>query len=156
MTEIGTWLKQSRESRGMTLEQVSVVTKVRTGLLMDLEANRLYKLPERVFVRGFVQSYAEAVQAPAGEALGLLEQHYGVTDGRADEVYAHAHPVAEPGPGRRSKVVLALVVVVALLTFSVAWAVQNSGSPRKAASTARTSTDVDSGTAGSLADPRSR
>ena len=157
MTEIGTWLKQSRESRGMTLEQVSVVTKVRTGLLVDLEANRLHRLPERVFVRGFVQSYADAVQAPAAEALGLLEQHYGVAEGRASEVFAHAHPVvADPSSGRRSKLVVALVVMVALLTFSVAWAVQNSGSPRKAASAARTGTDVDSGTASSLADPRSR
>jgi len=155
MTEIGTWLKQARESRGLTLEQVSQVTKVRSGLLMDLEANRLHKLPERVFVRGFVQAYADAVSAPAGEALGLLEQHYGVAEGRTEEVFAAAHPVSEPSGRGRSKLAATLVILAALLTFSVAWVVQNSGSPRKAASAART-TDVDSGTAGSLADPRSR
>ncbi len=155
MTEIGTWLKQARESRGLSLEQVSTVTKVRSGLLMDLESNRLHKLPERVFVRGFVQAYAEAVQAPAGEALGLLEQHYGVAEGRTEEVFATAHPVAEPTRRGRSKVAVVLVVLAAVLTFSVAWAVQNSGSVRKAASATKT-TDVDSGTAGSLADPRSR
>jgi cytoskeleton protein RodZ len=155
MTEIGTWLKQARESRGLSLEQVSTVTKVRSGLLMDLEANRLHKLPERVFVRGFVQAYADAVQAPAGEALGLLEQHYGVAEGRTEEVFATSHPVAEPTRSGRSKAAVVLVVLAALVTFSVAWAVQNSGSPRKAASAAKT-TDVDSGTAGSLADPRSR
>ena len=155
MTEIGTWLKAARESQGLTLEQVSLVTKVRSGLLIDLEANRLHKLPERVFVRGFVQAYAEAVRAPTGEALGLLEQHYGITEGRTEEVFAKAHPVAERSTGGRSKIALALVMILVLLTFSVALAVQNSGSPRKAASASK-STDVDSGTAGSLADPRSR
>jgi len=155
MTEIGTWLKQARESRGLTLEQVSKATKVRSGLLMDLEANRLHKLPERVFVRGFVQAYANTVEVPAGEALGLLEQHFGVAEGRVEEVFATAHPVAEPSAGGRSKLAAGLVILVALLTFSVAWAVQNSGSPQKAASAAKT-TDVDSGTANSLADPRSR
>jgi cytoskeleton protein RodZ len=155
MTEIGTWLKQARESRGLSLEQVSTVTKVRSGLLMDLEANRLHKLPERVFVRGFVQAYAEAVQAPTGEALGLLEKHYGVSEGRTEEIFATAHPMVE-GPGKgRSKVAAVLVILAALLTFSVAWAVQNSGTVRKSASAAKT-TDVDSGTAGSLADPHSR
>ncbi|MFH1533019.1 MAG: helix-turn-helix domain-containing protein [Pseudomonadota bacterium] len=155
MTEIGTWLKQARESQGLTVEQVSLVTKVRSGLLVDLEANRLHKLPERVFVRGFVQAYAEAVRMPTGEALGLLEQHYGIAEGRAAEVYSAAHPVPEFSKNSRAKIGVALVILLAVLTFSVAWAVQNSGSPRKAASAAKT-TDVDSGTAGSLADPHNR
>ena len=152
MTEIGTWLKQARESQGMTLEQVSQVTRVRSGLLMDMEAGRLHKLPERVFVRGFVQAYAEAVKVPAEEALGILEQHYGVAEGRVEEVFVTAPAVARP-VGGRSKLALALLVLVALLSFSVAWAVQNSGSPRKGASAAKI-TDVNSGTAGSLADPQ--
>jgi len=152
MTEIGTWLKQARESRGMTLEQVSQVTKVRFGLLMDMEAGRLHKLPERVFVRGFVQAYAEAVEVPAEEALGILEQHYGVAEGRVEEVFVTAPAVASPVLGR-SKLAVALLVLVALLTFSVAWAVQNFDSPRKGSSAAKT-TDVNSGTAGSLADPQ--
>ena len=155
MTEIGTWLKQARESRGMSVEQVAQVTKVRSGLLMDLEANRLHKLPERVFVRGFVQAYADAVAAPSGEALGILEQHYGVSEGRTEEVFGNSHPLVERPAGGRTKVAVVLLVLAAMLTFSVAWAVQNSGSPRKAASAAK-STDVNSGTAGSLADPRSR
>ncbi len=153
MTEIGAWLKQARESRGMTLEQVSQVTKVRFGLLMDMEAGRLHKLPERVFVRGFVQAYAEAVKVPAEEALGILEQHYGVAEGRVDEVFVTTAPAAARPVGGRSKLAVALVVLVALLTFSVAWAVQNSASSHKSASAAKT-TDVNSGTAGSLADPQ--
>lgn len=152
MTEIGTWLKQARESQGMTLEQVSKVTKVRSSLLMDMEAGRVHKLPERVFVRGFVQAYAEAVKVPAEEALGILEQHYGVAEGRFDEVFV-TEPVAARPIGGRGKLAVALVVLVALLTFSVSWAVQNSGSPRKGASAAKT-TDVNSGTGGSLADPQ--
>lgn len=155
MTEIGTWLKQAREGRGLSLEQVSTVTKVRSGLLMDLEANRLHKLPERVFVRGFVQAYAEAVQAPTGEALSLLEQHYGVAEGRPEEVFVTAPSVVDRPGISRGKIGVALVILAAMLTFSVAWAVQNSGSVRKPASASKT-TDVDSGTAGSLADPHSR
>ncbi|MBM4371904.1 MAG: helix-turn-helix domain-containing protein [Deltaproteobacteria bacterium] len=156
MTEIGTWLRQAREAAGITLDQVAAQTKVRGGLLADLEANRLQRLPQRVFVRGFVRSYAEAVGAPVGEALEVLEHHYGISEGRIDEVFTQAQPVLERQAGSgRPRLALALVLLVALLTFAVAWAVQHSGSPRKAASAA-VKTDVDSGTAGTLADPNGR
>jgi len=54
---LGAYLRQERENRGMTLEQVASSTKINVKLLHALEADRYADLPALPFVRGFVASY---------------------------------------------------------------------------------------------------
>jgi len=58
MSEFGTQLKQARESRGMSLQQVATSTKISVGVLEALERGDFSRLPGGIFSRGFVRSYA--------------------------------------------------------------------------------------------------
>ena len=63
------WLRAGRAQRGLTLEDVSRVTKIQTRILERLESGKPDGLPADVFVRGFVRSYAKCVGLDEDEAL---------------------------------------------------------------------------------------
>ena len=54
---------------GLTLEQVSVETKVRPNLLAAIEKEQWHKLPAPVFVRGFVLQVARLLHMEEPETL---------------------------------------------------------------------------------------
>jgi curved DNA-binding protein CbpA len=58
----GEALRKARESLGLTLVEVSQRTRIRPQQLESIEAENFDRLPERVFVRGFVMSYARELQ----------------------------------------------------------------------------------------------
>ena len=58
MTEFGTQLKQARESRGLSLQQVAASTKISVSVLEALERGDFPRLPGGIFSRAFVRSYA--------------------------------------------------------------------------------------------------
>lgn len=63
------WLRAGRMHRGMSLDDVTKVTKIQPRILERLEAGRLDGLPAEVFVRGFVRSFARCVGLDEAEAL---------------------------------------------------------------------------------------
>src|SRR5215218_3344678 len=63
------WLRAGRVQRGMTLEDVSRVTKIQARILERIEGGRPEGLPADVFVRGFVRSFAKCVGLDEEEAL---------------------------------------------------------------------------------------
>jgi cytoskeletal protein RodZ len=58
MDELGTILRETREARGLDLEQVSKITRIRPRFLEALEEERYDVLPTPVHVRGFLRNYA--------------------------------------------------------------------------------------------------
>lgn len=69
MTEFGTQLKQARESRGMSLQQVAASTKISISVLEALERGDFPRLPGGIFSRAFVRSYALEVGADPDEVV---------------------------------------------------------------------------------------
>jgi cytoskeleton protein RodZ len=65
----GERLKLTREQRGMTLEQVSLSTKIGVRFLRALEEEHFEKLPGGIFNKGFVRSYARTVGANEEETI---------------------------------------------------------------------------------------
>ena len=63
------WLREGREHRGMSLDDVARVTKIQPRILERLEAGKLDGLPADVFVRGFVRNFARCVGLDECEAL---------------------------------------------------------------------------------------
>lgn len=57
----GAWLAGVRRDRGMSLEDVSGVTKVSVAYLAAIEAETWGSLPEPVYVRGFVTTFARTL-----------------------------------------------------------------------------------------------
>ncbi len=58
MDELGTILRETRQARGVTLQDVAQVTRIRTRYLEALEDGRYDVLPTPVHVRGFLRNYA--------------------------------------------------------------------------------------------------
>jgi cytoskeletal protein RodZ len=59
--DIGQALKAVREHRGLTLEALAEVTRVRAAYLAAIEDMRLELLPSRPFTIGYVRAYADAL-----------------------------------------------------------------------------------------------
>lgn len=61
MAEFGANLKALRESKGLTLNQISGETRIAIRFLQALENDDFESLPGGVFSRGFVRAYAEVL-----------------------------------------------------------------------------------------------
>ncbi len=77
MESFGQYLKSLREERGKTLEEISQNTKIAVSNLDFLEKDRYDLLPPRVFVKGFVRSYAKELQLNPEECLIKFEEYIG-------------------------------------------------------------------------------
>lgn len=66
MRTVGQVLKDARQAKFYTLEEVEKATKIRKELLEALENDNYKKLPPATFVQGFIKNY--------GKFLGLKEE----------------------------------------------------------------------------------
>lgn len=73
---IGQVLKQEREERRLSLEEVSSTTRIPRRALQSLEEDRFEDLPSGVFVRGFIKAYASAVDIDAEGVLAHFDEQH--------------------------------------------------------------------------------
>ncbi|MCL5784112.1 MAG: helix-turn-helix domain-containing protein [Patescibacteria group bacterium] len=66
MRTVGQVLKEERENKFYTLDEIEKATKIRKELLEALEAGQYNKLPPPTFVQGFIKNY--------GKFLGLNQE----------------------------------------------------------------------------------
>lgn len=71
MSDLGQLLKKARLDKGMSLEQLEEITKIRKRYLEAIEEGDYKILPGSFYVRAFIKSYAEAVGMDPNEVLGL-------------------------------------------------------------------------------------
>jgi curved DNA-binding protein CbpA len=64
----GAALRRARLRRGIELDQITDVTKIRVGYLRCIENEEIEKLPASVYIRGFVHAYARAIGLDADRA----------------------------------------------------------------------------------------
>ena len=55
---VGQRLRQAREAKGLSLEQVSRVTKIHLNVLTAIEADRAARTISPVYLKGFLKTYA--------------------------------------------------------------------------------------------------
>ncbi len=61
MTELGKVLKEARESKGLTLDDLQQITKIQKRYLVGIEEGNYEMMPGKFYVRAFIKQYAEAV-----------------------------------------------------------------------------------------------
>lgn len=76
---IGGYLRQARERRHMSLEEISRATRIPPKSLRHLENDRFDLLPNAVFTRGFLKAYASVVELNAADLLANYAAHYPVS-----------------------------------------------------------------------------
>ncbi|MGB9887047.1 MAG: helix-turn-helix domain-containing protein [Moorellales bacterium] len=74
MREFGRVLKETRERKGLTLEEAEAVTKIRRRYLEALEGGDLQVLPGRTYALGFLRSYIRFLGLDPDTAASLLEE----------------------------------------------------------------------------------
>ncbi len=88
MGELGDRLRQAREAKGLTLEEVEEATKIRRRFLRALEEEDYTQLPGEVFIRGFLRNYALA--------LGLDPEEILAASGRKTASLVEAEGLGQP------------------------------------------------------------
>ncbi|WP_044022861.1 helix-turn-helix domain-containing protein [Bacillus sp. SG-1] len=61
MTELGARLKEAREAKGYSLDDLQNMTKIQKRYLMGIEEGNYDMMPGKFYVRAFIKQYAEAV-----------------------------------------------------------------------------------------------
>ncbi|HOW84520.1 MAG TPA: DUF4115 domain-containing protein [Candidatus Aminicenantes bacterium] len=69
MASLGQALKDQRESRNISLEEIAAATKIVPRYLEALETDRLSAMPSGFFIKGIIRSYAKAVGLDPDEVL---------------------------------------------------------------------------------------
>lgn len=67
--DAGTQLRNARQQRGVTIEQVAERTKISLRILRAIERNAFDQLPGGVFTRGFLRAYAREVGLPPEDVV---------------------------------------------------------------------------------------
>ena len=114
---LGGYLRRERESRHMSLQDISAATKIQLRFLEALEQDRYDQLPPTPFVVGFLRSYAQCLSLAPDEIIAAYHTHHGPSDGSERQRLSDAHPA------QRSKrfvlVGMGILVVVAALGATV-------------------------------------
>ncbi|PLS16745.1 helix-turn-helix domain-containing protein [Bacillus sp. M6-12] len=61
MTELGNRLKEVREARGLTLDDLQSITKIQKRYLLGIEEGNYGMMPGKFYVRAFIKQYCEAL-----------------------------------------------------------------------------------------------
>ncbi|HLW87943.1 MAG TPA: RodZ domain-containing protein [Terriglobales bacterium] len=69
MASFGVRLKQEREQRGITLDEISSTTKIGTRMLQALEEDHFDQLPGGIFNKGFIRAYARCLGLDEEQAI---------------------------------------------------------------------------------------
>jgi cytoskeletal protein RodZ len=115
MESIGQYLRQHREQRAMSVEEVSRATRIPVANLERLENDHFDDLPGEVFVRGFLKAYARAVHLPVDDVLARYTSSRRVTN-------VTPLPMTSPiqkTQSRRFGVAIAFVVLLILFTVAL-------------------------------------
>ena len=115
MDSIGKFLKERREERAMSMEEVSRATRIPVSSLERIENDHFDDLPGEVFVRGFLRAYARAVATSADEVLARYTTSRRVA-------FAIPLPITSPiqkTRGARFGVAVAFVVLLVLFTLAI-------------------------------------
>lgn len=76
MRTVGQILKETRETKLYTLDEVEKHTKIRKELLIALEEDNYSKLPPLTFIQGFVKNYGKFLGIDSINLLAILRRDF--------------------------------------------------------------------------------
>lgn len=79
MKKTGELLRQAREAKGLSINEIGLSLKISNRILSAIEQGDLSKLPAKTFLRGFVQSYAHYLKMNVEEVLEVFREEMGTT-----------------------------------------------------------------------------
>lgn len=80
MIKAGDKLKEERLKKGLSLEDISKITKIKVLFLEYIENGQYLKLPSPSYASGFVKNYARALGLDEKEILALFRREFDAED----------------------------------------------------------------------------
>ena len=137
MTDIGNKLKNAREAKGLSIEDIEKATKIQSRYLTAIENNEFDKLPGDFYVRAFIRQYAQVVGLDGKELLS--DYHEDVPEAKPDEYVENSidnksEEVRETTDNKRNlwknylpRIAIGLGVIIVILVVYVLYAKISSG-----------------------------
>jgi transcriptional regulator with XRE-family HTH domain len=69
VAEFGRWLRQERELRGLSVDEVARLTRLTRGVVEGLESGEASRMPPHGYVYGYLRTYATAVGLDADDVV---------------------------------------------------------------------------------------
>jgi cytoskeleton protein RodZ len=115
--DIGKHLREARELRGMTLDQVADSTKLSATTLQCIERNEFNRLPGGIFARGHLRAYAAVVGVGSDEVVHeFLSQFPAATK---ELPFVREVPAVEDAHAGRHLLLTLAGIVVALVAYGL-------------------------------------
>jgi cytoskeletal protein RodZ len=106
---VGEALQAIRVAQGLSLDQISLTTRVRVAHLAALEASAMELLPSRPFTIGYVRAYAKALGLDADATAARFR-----ADNPSPDDELHSPVGSDPTAGRRPGWLAAAAIVAAV------------------------------------------
>jgi cytoskeleton protein RodZ len=118
MESIGEFFKQVRETKGLTIDEVASKTRIRTDFVKALEDGNFAKLPDQVFARGFVRSYARSLGLDEDDAIHRFAQSAGAYyDKQGERERLKVRQAVEERKRKSNRKAVAIAIGIAILTL---------------------------------------
>lgn len=69
METLGEYLRNRRQAKNISLEQIAQITKINISYLHAIERDEFHRLPAPAFTRGFLKLYAQCIGVDPGEVV---------------------------------------------------------------------------------------
>lgn len=118
MESVGEFFRQVRETKGLTVDEVASKTRIRSDFVKALEDGNFAKLPDQVFARGFVRSYARSLGLDEDDAIHRFVQSAGAFYEKQDErERLKVRQVEEERKRQANRKAVAVAIGIAVLTL---------------------------------------
>ena len=114
METLGGLFRQTRERQRLSLEQIASKTRIQQHHLQALEEEDFARLPAKVFVKGFVRSYARALGLDEDNAIQLFLTSSSNFYDRAQEEQQHSQVTLQAAHRKRFNWNFVLILFLAL------------------------------------------
>lgn len=112
----GDILREARERRGESIDQVSAAIKIRPSMLMAIEAGQFYGLTDPLYLKGFIRAYTAHVALNEDDVLPFFRREYDEQEHQQEELKQPLTPI-EP---KKSRITPGWIVVGFLAVAVVA------------------------------------
>ena len=118
MESVGEFFKQVRETKGLTVDEVASKTRIRSDFVKALEDGNFAVLPDQVFAKGFVRSYARSLGLDEEDAIHRFIQSAGAFYEKQDErVRLKVRQAEEERKRQANRKAVAVAIGIAVLTL---------------------------------------
>ena len=115
METLGEYLKSKREAQSITLEEIAEATRIREPILVAIENNKHDLIPPRVFIQGFLKSYASYLGLDESDVIKRYQETLEELEAKSDK-----EEIASQKPPK--KVLSAARILVLFIVFVLALA----------------------------------